>query len=298
MISIVLFGFSGAFVVIWLLGKILDWHAEKTNSERFPRHENGIIQGIESRSRIRHHKVAVIFIHGYTDSPEIFDQIVDGIQWDEADWMVPLLPFHGRSLLEMQDFDPEVIERFVEAFIDSQFCNYAQLILVGQSLGSTLLIRLAHRKQWSPQKVQIVLMAPAVFLYDDTRFNRFLATFYPYFRNYISNRNNASADALAAVRLKTSKKFHHTAVPSVKPLLDYCRFTEKIFQQLQFPHTILIAQDDNRVDVERLKQASPASSPSKWVVFPKGKHLLYWGQNVSEISRHIQDKIAATLPKY
>ncbi len=280
-------------MVLRIIGFILDQRIDD-HIETFGRFDSdGVLQGSEPRSSVSQKETAVIFIHGFTDTPQVFDEIIEKLSWHHADWFVPLLPFHGRSVHEMKDFDPSVVENYLSSFIEMKNRSYKNLVLIGQSLGGAVLIRLAQAHHWSPERVHLILMAPSVFLYTGHWWYHVAYNFYLYFRNYWPGTPKKRADALLS-GLVLQAALAYYAIPAVKRLQHYSQRTEKILRQMTFPHTVLIAKDDNRVNTRQVRQICQRPL-CHLILFEKGQHLLYQGEPVSQVVEQIGKAIESTL---
>lgn len=280
-----------SIAIIKAIGILRDKRSENHSLQLYAHFPNGIIQNGASRQLISGNDTAIIFIHGFTDSAEIFDSITT--QLHGVDWFIPLLPFHGRRLEEMLDFDTYIVERFISDFIEQRSSYYKRLIVVGQSMGGTILIRLARKNHWSSLKYHLILMSPAVFLYTNNWIYRFLFQVYPWFRNYFPTPNlNITSQSLINNFQPTCVWTHHV-IPSLPSLHAYCRDAEAELKQLNIPYSVFIAQDDNRVNNFLLVQNCQDTSSSRLFVFEHGTHLLYWSQHVPQITDHLQKLISS-----
>lgn len=283
MLLFFLVGILGGFLALRGTGRFLDRKADKKIAEACLFHANGVLLGAEARTETSQKETAVIFIHGFTDSPHVFDEIIQQLPAQEADIFVPLLPFHGRALQEMKDFDPFVIEQYVGALIDLKAREYKKLVLVGQSMGGSVLIRLAQRRQWSSESVSLILLAPAVFLYSQNFLYQLGFAIYPHYRNYWRQ-------AVPPTKSVAEQSLAYYVIPAVKKLHRYSKKTEKILRELAFPHKIFIAKKDNRVNARRLQQVCQKPH-CRLVLFEQGSHLLYQGETISPVAQSIQEAI-------
>lgn len=277
------FGVLASWIVLRLTGFLLDRRVDQRIAELCLFYTNDVLSGAESRTFVSHKEIALIFIHGFTDTPQVFDEIIEKLSCQGADIFVPLLPFHGRALQEMKDFDPLVVESYVGTFIEFKRREYKTLILIGQSLGSTLLLRLSQNHQWSPERISLVLLAPAVFLYSQDWLYQLGYKTYPYFRNYWPQSTNKTRNPI-------EQALAYYAISAVQQLQNYCQKTEKILREMQFPHTVLIARNDNRVNVRRLQQVCQ-NAFCHLVIFERGSHLLYEGETVGRVVEYIKEAI-------
>ncbi|MGK5095314.1 alpha/beta fold hydrolase [Deltaproteobacteria bacterium TL4] len=275
-------------IVLRLLGYWLDRQTEKSFHRRYQEQTDGILPGLASQAQVNGHQTAVIFVHGFTDSAKIFDQFMPHLKG--VDWFVPLNPFHGRNLEEMLDFDPFVIEEYITSFIQMKQKSYQRLILVGQSLGGLVLLRIAQQQKWNPQQFQLVLMAPALFLKTNSLLYRTLFGLYLIFRNYYPHGPTTAADRLA-YQPKHFVNWGYYVIPAVQRLHYYSRVVESNLKTLHFPHTLFIAKGDGRIDITRLQKWGRQHKACDLRILGEGKHQLYWSHHVHIIVHHVQNCI-------
>lgn len=267
------------------LGWVLDNRVERNVQKSFPQHRDSVLEGSEPFSSVTSQKTLVIFIHGFTDTPHIFDKIIRQVHWGSADYIVPLLPFHGRGLREMQDFDPIKIENYLRALITAKNKEYEHFVLVGQSLGGSILIRLAQALSWSPDRVKTLLLAPALFLRSNTKWHQLGYYSYPLFRNYLKKPHTYLKSS--SKKLLHESALSYYAISAVRRLQYYCQKTEKILSQSPFPHTVLVAKEDNRVNVERLSHLVSRLPHCQLTILNQGNHLLYLEETSQEVAQRI-----------
>ncbi|MBF0278211.1 MAG: alpha/beta hydrolase [SAR324 cluster bacterium] len=289
MITFLFSAFLISLIVLKIVGAFLDQRIDDKIETSVLFNSNGVLLGSEPISSVSQKETAVIFVHGFMDSPQVFDEIINCLSWQQADYFVPLLPFHGRGVHEMKDFEPSVVEQYISAYIEEKSRAYKKLILVGQSLGSASLIRISEIHRWSPSKIHLILMAPSVFLYTGRWYYLLAYNFYLFFRVYW-RKFQKKDENIRSYRLVLETAVAYYAISAVKRLQQYCHGTEKILRQMTFPHTVLIAKDDNRVHVRRLHHACQKPQ-CRFILLEKGQHVLYHGEPVVQIARCIENVI-------
>src|SRR3990167_10184802 len=98
--GIILFILVLLMSLIWASGLLLDRHAEVVSQKMYHRDKTGVIDGLQSIAVLRGKKQAIIFVHGFADSPALFTELIDDIKDQvNSDLYAPLLPFHPREIL-------------------------------------------------------------------------------------------------------------------------------------------------------------------------------------------------------
>lgn len=284
MFELILFG-GLTVLLLKIFGHFFDQIVERKVKRHCPQYDDGVLEGAEPFGQQKGQKALILFVHGFTDHPQVFEQVIEEGAWNGVDYWVPLLPFHGRGLRGMRDFDPVQVENYLKALVEAKSREYDHLVLVGQSLGGSLLIRLADSQGWDPERVRTVLMAPAVFLYSDSWQKRIAFRVIPIFLSYWKKAKNALGTRKYPTFRESALAYYVT--PSLRHLHIYCQKAEKILSQSKFPHTVLVAKDDKRVDAKKLSLLCSELPNCQFSLLREGGHLLYDTKTAPEVARHI-----------
>lgn len=293
--STVLIIFISVMLLARLSGKVMDWHAEWQSRARFVRNPQGVIWGLEPKARIQGHSTALILFHGFTDNTDIFDDLLEGSKNAPVDWFVPLLPYHGKSMQDLLDFDPYVTQAWMGQYIDAKLLQYDRLVVVGQSMGAAMLINLAAKRVWPEERLKLLLMAPAVYLRTNHWYWRLVFRVYPIMVcNYRLAKRVNSADEKAATKLNGIVSFNNRrhVLPAVAALHRISSDAEKALKSIKRSLTILVAKDDNRVNAQTLQRVVANQSNIQLELFENGRHLLYWSQQAHIVIERINQAIA------
>ncbi len=270
-----------------LTGVILDKKAEQASLSLYAHDQNGVIEGLQSISILQEKKRAILFVHGFLDTPELFLDLVHDIKNKvNSDIYVPLLPFHGRDLTAASQFNNQVILNNLDLKISALAKEYESLTVVGMSYGGTLLSTLINENK-IPDNVQLILYAPAFFITTNTHFVRSEARVYEWWRKYCNYQTLGciypgyqNGDATAKPMFDTEKSLRYTVIPALLQLYKLDLDERKGFANIHRPYSLIIAVDDNRVSYADQKAACEANQPYCHLYsFSSGKHVIHWGAN-------------------
>lgn len=274
-----------AFILI--CGKLLDLEAERVVSQLYSRDNNGIIKGLEPIVVNNHHKKALMIVHGFLESPANFSELISDIKNKiPMDIYVPLLPYHGRNLEKSIPFDNKVIVHYIKSYIDMLSKKYQSVTIMGLSYGGSVLTAIASQEKL-PKNVHLILYSPAIFLKSNTAFTRFEIRFYRLWRNYCNYPtlgcnfpSYESVDETAKPTLEAEKTLRYKVIPAVLQLYALDLQNRDRLSQLAIPFSLIVAEDDNRVFYEKLKNACDENKKfCHFYSFPSGRHIIHWGKN-------------------
>ena len=208
-----------------LLGKLLDNEAERVIDQLYPRDQNGIIYGAHpiQPPHPKHHQ-ALVFIHGFADTPQVFHTIIKDLQKKlDVDIYAPLLPYHGRSLRHLKTLNNTEVATFIEQELNQLAQHYQSVYVVAHSYAGTVLSQLMvnHR---IPSNITPIFYAPAIFIQLNTPMNGIKNHLYTLWRSYCnypilgcSRTFPASEDGNAQMQ---EINLQYKAVPAVHKLFE------------------------------------------------------------------------------
>lgn len=156
------------FVVVWFAGdfaysryvayQIAKWE------KNIVRDENGIQQGCQE-FKIGDGPVAILFVHGFNDSPQVWRKIVPPLAEKNYTCRGIRLPGFGESVSQYRQSTTDAWLEKVDFEIKSLQQNHTMIIVVAHSLGGTVVIN--HLLK-NPNCVDgVVLLAPAIQVSDE-----------------------------------------------------------------------------------------------------------------------------------
>lgn len=273
--------------LICLSGIVLDKIAEQRIHKMYTRDDKGVINGVQSFNIINNKKNAIILVHGFSDSPALFADLVNDIKLKvNSDIYVPLLPFHGRNLESMAQFNNKIILDSLAAKINAISDNYSHVTVVGISYGGALLTKLVSEKKIK-DSVKVILYAPAFYIISNNTFNRFLVHIYGWWRKYCNYAalgceypSHVSGDAVASPMFDKEKSLQYIVAPALLQLYQFDLDNRHELSNIHRPYSIIMAKDDNRVSYIKIRTICKANPQyCKLYSFSSGRHIIHWGAN-------------------
>ena len=276
------------------IGKLLDLEAERVVTQLYERTPDGIILGLGEKSYENHHKKAVILIHGFLESSEVYDDYLEQLKvLDQLDVYVPLLPFHGRDLQSAAHFSNRKISDFLADYIGKIAATHKTVTVVGVSYGGAQLISL-DKEGRIPDNARIVLYAPAAYIISNTTSGKLKVYAYSLFRNYCNYEFLGcsypvldSGDAAAREFLINEKNLRYKVLSAVKQLYALDDQVRDHLAEMNCPYDLIIAKDDNRVSYSDLNRVCQQNDFCTALVYESGKHVIHAGRHKEDLLQHI-----------
>lgn len=288
LLLLILLGFISLFLLFFISGYLPDREAERVVEQLYPRNKNGIIIGNETIEHFTGNSTLVFFLHGYMESPDTFNNVIEGLEAKNlpVDYYAPVAPFHSKNLQEMRQLNIKSLLEFYGDEIERFATKYKEVILVGYSMGGAVLIALDQENR-IPQNCSLILYAPAIYLKTNNFKTRLQFKLYSFWRNYCNyNEVNCSypvyesGDSEAKEKLEQEKNLRYRVASATSEIFKLDLLSRDHLAHIHRPYSLILADDDNRVSVESLKQACKEDAPyCKLYTFPSGKHVIHWGKN-------------------
>lgn len=272
----------------FLTGKLLDNEAERVVNQLYPHDAEGVIAGTNSIEIIRgNSQAAVVFIHGFLESPHTFAELINDIKLKiPADIYAPLLPFHSKNLQTAATFDNAIILAQVREYLAKLAKQYHTLTVIGFSYGGLLLLDLAANNQL-PNNIHLILYAPSLFIQSNKPSQYLEAYLYSWWRNYCNYPglqcnfpSYQSGDEEARQLIEADKDLQYLVISALLKLYQLDSVNRNKVNDIKRPYDIIVAMDDNRVDASRLKTICEKNKNyCHFYPFADGKHIIHWGKN-------------------
>lgn len=260
--------------------------SKRVIDQLYIRHNDHIIQGAEPIVYKNGHKKALVFIHGHMETPAVWSEIVElGKHTNAFDIYAPLLPYHGRTLETASLLDNKIIYNYIKNYISKLSGEYEHLTVVGLSYGGLQLLNLA-KNQDLPKNVYPILYGPATYIRSNNWQGWLKAYLYQtLFRNYCNYDSIGcaypvydSADERGKELIEKEISLRYRVLPAILQMYDFDSATRGAIKRIKNPFSVLIAEDDNRVDYQKVKEECAANSKCRFVSFPSGKHVIHYGK--------------------
>ncbi len=281
---------------IFILGKCLDMEAIRIVKQLYVRNSQGIIIGDESIKMTKHgHQNAIIFIHGFLNSPREFLEIMNKMNGHiDADMYAPLLPYHGRDLSAAAKLNNKDISQFVESSLVEWSKRYQSLTVVAHSYGAAILSQLSIQHRL-PKNIHIILYAPAIHISVNTQENRIRNFFYRLWRNYCNYAllgcevSYDSGDAYAKIKIEEERSMLYKIASSVQQLFALDLALRGQLAKMDRPFSIIIAKDDNRISYDAIaSECKGDNQQCRLYTFENGSHMIHYGYHQDQFIELIQ----------
>jgi esterase/lipase len=271
---------------IFLSGVLLDKNAALRVQKMYVRDSSGVIDGLQAIKLLQGKKRAILFVHGFSDSPALFSDLVHDLKNKvDSDIYVPLLPFHGRDLQSFAQLNNKIILNDLELQINALAKKYQSLTVVGMSYGGALLTSLVNAKR-IPDSVNLILYAPAFYLNGNTLLGRTEIHIYGWWRKYCNYSilgckfpSYVSGDEASKSMFDKEKSLQYVVMPAVLQLYQFDLENRQGLRNIHRPYNLIMAVDDNRVSYIKTKAACQSNPYCHFYSFPSGKHIIHWGSN-------------------
>lgn len=272
-------------------GKILDQQAQTVVEKMYVRDADGIIKGLESKAVVHHYPNALLLLHGFGGSPEVFNDFIAAAEPNNKfDIYAPLLPYHGRNLQTFAEFNNEKIVKFVADDIKKLSQQYKNVTVLGFSYGGALLVELLKRNA-IPANVKLILYAPSVYIKSNNFAGDLLLNTYSLWRKYCNYAalgchavSYRSGDSYARDFLEHQKTLRYVVSPAVKQLYEFDDSNRKYFAQIDHPFDLIMAHDDNHMSYAQIANICHVDHGCVLHAFPSGKHYLLLGKYKNEFN--------------
>lgn len=168
----------------FFLSIALDWEAKRVVQQLYPRDTDGVIVGLAGFYYEHHKPNAIIFVHGFLDSPESFkDYFNNAALRQHYDIEVPRLRFHAKNLHSATYFNNEGIEKKLLTDILAVSKLHQHVTIVAQSYGGAVILKQLNQHK-PPQNATVILLAPAFFVKGNNLLSNLKLYSYGLWRNY------------------------------------------------------------------------------------------------------------------
>lgn len=261
---------------------------------RLKRHRIDPLTGRFLEAAPRYHcskdsKHGVLLLHGYGDTPKVYEKLIEHLQEMGVTYYAPLLSGHGYlSKKPMEGVsDQQWIQDALDAYgILGETCD--EISVVGHSNGGTLAAVLASLRKVST----LVLVAPNLNpAPQDKLFKKLilnplsfwvLARLYPYFYQFRSPLNNKSGlRTLLVYGVFPTKSLR--ALWGLQEKVDLTKMTYKKLCLLNPKEDVLVDTEEN------LKQFRDAHLNPEILIYEKSNHAILQDYDGDKIAKDIAD---------
>lgn len=228
------------------------WRARRREQRfrrRYPAGPDGIVFGAEPRTYSGQGQGAILLVHGYNDSPRSLERIAGVLHG--AGWTVrlPLLPGHGRSLKDWDDWTAEQAIALVRAEYEALRSTHATVVLGGLSMGGALATWVAAEAE--PDAV--LLFAPMLFVPRPMQLAVSTARIWSLFTKYLGGGGGRSVFDPEAQRMQIY--YGCSTRRSLEAVERIARGTVVRLGFVRAPLLFAQSEEDNRLPADQSRHA-------------------------------------------
>lgn len=227
---------------------------------------------------------AVLMIHGFTSTPNIFRELAQHIHKTYGfEIEVPLLSGHGLTPEKLNYVTSKDWIRDAEVSMEKLLMRFSKIHLIGLSMGGTLCAHLANR--YKNNVMTVTLMAPAMYVSNFiSRFQLCIARHFPnkILKPWVVHKSNPD--------LTENISYHEYSAYSVVQMDAVCRKVKKEFQTNK-PCLIFVPERDRTIHPKSAKWFFKRSSnpKSKLIKLEASPHVILLGSENDKIFSEVTD---------
>jgi len=280
----------------------LDYQAEQKVVNKFRRNSHNVINSMATIIDKHKSSTALVMIHGFSSSPVVFKSLINELDKSyNFDIFAPLLPFHGRDLQQMSNFDNNDVTKYIDNYLANLAHKYNKVIVIGFSYGAAQLIDLSYKNKLA-NNIDMILFSPAIYLQTNTLMGNLTVQAYSLWRKYCDYNilgcalsPTPSGDDYAQKNyLQYIESINYEVMPAIKQLYKYDKQNHHKLSKLHQHFYILMARDDNRIAFENVEHECSINTSCEMFAFNNGKHYFFLGQD----RRLVVDKLKILINKF
>jgi len=287
-IKIWIISIIGFFVILKLIGVLLDKEVERSIHQEYLRDEKGVIKKASPKIYTNQHQNCLVLLIGHMDTPQKFYDIFEkSKEDDQVDIYIPNLPFHSTTIEEGTKLDNEVVATYLETFLNDLSGKYEKVTVVALSYSGLVMAKMLSENK-IPLNIDVVLYSPALYLKNNNWLNYWSTYILPrFFREYYNYDFPPifptgfpvyeSGDDVARENIANAVKFRYRIFRALRVLFELDRQTKGVINRINRTFKILMAKDDNRVPHDKLQEECKNNDNCEFISFPAGKHSIHFG---------------------
>ncbi|MFO0704711.1 MAG: alpha/beta fold hydrolase [Candidatus Andersenbacteria bacterium] len=215
--------------------------------------------------------VACLLLHGFTSTPQTLRELALLLQRRGITTRAPLLPGHGTHVTDLNARTWEELEAYAERELLQLCQTHQKIILVGESSGGTIALRLAVKH---PDKIAAVVSVGGALVFP---FDTVMRTILPVYKHISPmQRKVRVADVCDKRALRERVAYRFIPMHMFHRLLRYSQLAIQDLPELQAPLLILHARQDHSVSPRsaELMRKRAGSRYKKIIWYPRSFHNL------------------------
>lgn len=214
---------------------------------------------------------ACLMLHGFTSTPQTCRELALDLQRRGITSRCPLLPGHGTHVTDLNGRTWFELEAYAERELLALAHNYKKIILIGESSGGTISLRLAAKH---PDKVAGVISVGGALVFP---FDTVMRTILPIYKHVSPmQRKVRVADVCDRRALKERVAYRYIPMHMFHLLLKYSQLAVKELPQIKAPLLVLHARQDHSVSPRsaEIMRKKAGSRYKKLIWYPRSYHNL------------------------
>ncbi len=227
--------------------------------------------GAEPFTYVGSRGVACLMLHGFTSTPQTLREMAELLQRRGITCRAPLLPGHGTNVTDLNARTWEELQSYAERELLSLCQTHEKIILIGESSGGTIALRLAAKH---PDKVAAVVSVGGALVFP---FDKVMRTIIPIYKHVSPmQRKVRVADVCDRRALKERVAYRFIPMHMFHRLLQYAQHAIAELPDMTAPLLILHARQDHSVSPRsaEIMRKKAGSRYKKIIWYPRSYHNL------------------------
>lgn len=248
--------------------------------------EQNAVQHIFILGRGDNAHAGVLFIHGFSATPQIFKMQIQALQEDGYTISAPLLPGHGTDYDDFAKASLDKWQQTVENAYQQLVLQCSKVVVVALSMGSSLSLLLANQH---PEIKQLILVNPAVY--------EIPATWLPYKLEWLAKliKKTRFSSKGADIKKADVYQYSYSALPltAILALRKCMAIARKILPNVHTPTLIFNSTEDHVIGTrgaKRLFKALPSKEKSL-IWLNNSYHVATLDNDADVITNGIKEKL-------
>jgi carboxylesterase len=215
--------------------------------------------------------VACLLLHGFTSTPQTLRELAELLQRRGITSRAPLLPGHGTRVTDLNGRTWEELEAYAERELLQLCQTHQKIILVGESSGGTIALRLAVKH---PDKIAAVISVGGALVFP---LDKVMRTILPIYKHISPmQRKVRVADVCDRRALRERVAYRFIPMHMFHRLLRYSQLAIRELPELKAPLLILHARQDHSVSPRsaELMRKRAGSKYKKVIWYTRSYHNL------------------------
>ncbi|MFH0830530.1 MAG: alpha/beta fold hydrolase [Parcubacteria group bacterium] len=232
---------------------------------------HSILPGAQPFTYPGNDQVACLMLHGFTSTPQTLRELAQILSRRQVTSRAPLLPGHGTHVSDLNGRTWEELEAYAEQELVQLAKTHAKVILVGESSGGTIALRLAVKHR---EKVAGVVSVGGALVFP---LDKVMRTILPIYKRISPmQRKVRVADVCDRRALRERVAYRYIPMHMFHLLMRYAQLAMRDLPEVSAPLLILHARQDHSVSPRSatIMRKLAGSRYKKLIWYPHSYHNL------------------------